>query len=379
LYIDGKKTYDLRPGKLEKRIRDLMGKEKTSLLIPVEKKDSMYSFSGLISRPTDTVKTRENQFFFLNKRIIVNKSVIHAILSAYENRLERNTYPIYILYLEMETQHFDVNVHPSKIEVRFRNERIIHDFIRNAIKDALHKPSVIPELTIVHNTKKFGKAQKRMVARDMGQLTLEAQEPIKQDETKGYHYQEFHQTPSLWQIHKRYIISQIKSGLTIIDQHVAHERVLYEKAKKSLQGRQGVSQQLLFPQTVQLSPDDYLILTEILPFLEKIGFSLKEFGTNTIVIEAIPADIKTGFERDLLTDIIDYYHETKGETSDVKDAVAKSFACKSAIKSGKEMSYEEMASLIDQLFATENPYFCPHGRPIVINLTIEELDKRFGR
>jgi len=379
LFINGNKTYDLRPGKLEKRIQDLLGKEKTSNLISIEKKNNLYSFYGLISKPTDPVKTRENQFFFLNKRSVINKSVIHAILSAYESRLARNAYPVYILFLETEPQRFDVNVHPAKIEVRFRDERIIHDFIRSAVKEALNKPSVIPELNVIHNKKRYGKTQKRIDAADMGQLTLDAQEPADENNQKHYHVKGFQDTPKLWQIHKRYIISQIKSGLTIIDQHVAHERVLYEKALNSLKGNEGISQQLLFPQTIQLSPDDYILLTEILPFLEKIGFSIKEFGRNTIIIEAIPADIRRGFEKDMLIDIIDHYNETRDETSDAKDAVAKSYACKSAIKSGKEMTDEEMASLIDQLFATENPYFCPHGRPVVVNLSIEEIDKRFGR
>ncbi len=379
LYIDGKKTYDLRPGKLEKRIRDLLGKEKSSKLIPVEKKNNLYSLFGFISKPTDPVKTRENQFFFLNKRNVVNKSVIHAVLSAYESRSTRNTFPVFMLFLDTDPQRFDVNVHPAKIEVRFRDERIIHDFIRSAVKEALNKPSVIPELNVIHNRKRLGKAQKIIDAADLGQLTLDAQGTPEENIQKYYHVKGFQSTPKLWQIHKRYIISQIKSGLTIIDQHVAHERVLYEKALNSLKGTEGVSQQLLFPQTVQLSPDDYILLTEILPFLEKIGFSIKEFGRNTIIIEAIPADIRTGFERDILIDIIDHYNETKDETSDAKDAVAKSYACKSAIKSGKEMTDEEMVSLIDQLFATENPYFCPHGRPVVVNLSIEEIDKRFGR
>ncbi|MFO7891238.1 MAG: DNA mismatch repair endonuclease MutL [bacterium] len=379
LHVDGKKTYDLRQGKLEKRIQDLLGKQITSMLLPVEKKNSIYSLTGLISRPSDAVKTRKNQFFFLNKRSIINKSVIHAILSAYDVRLERNTYPVYVLFLDTDPQRFDINVHPSKIEVRFRDERIIHDFIRSAVKEALNQPSVIPGFNIVRSEKRSGNIQKKMEASEMGQLSLDAQEPFEKDDKKKYYFQGFHQTPPLWQIHNRYIISQIKSGLTIIDQHVAHERVLYEKAKKSLQGNQGISQQLLFPQTIQLSPDDHIILTEILPFLEKIGFSIKEFGRNTVIIEAVPTEIKTGFEKDLLIKIIDHYNETKGETSDIKDAVAKSFSCKSAIKSGKQMGYEEMASLIDQLFATENPYFCPHGRPIVVNVTIEELDKRFRR
>jgi DNA mismatch repair protein MutL len=128
-----------------------------------------------------------------------------------------------------------------------------------------------------------------------------------------------------------------------------------------------------------LSVQDYLTLTDMMPYLVKIGFDIKEFGKNTVVIEAVPMEIKTGQEAQVLTEMIEAYREYSDETNDAWDAVAKSFACKSAIKSGDKLSQQEMASLIDQLFATNEPYLCPHGRPIVVNLSLEEIDKRFGR
>lgn len=377
LIVNGKKTFDLKKSNLEKRIQDLLGKEKVAYLMNIEKQNSICSLKGMISKPRDSVKSRDNQFLFLNGRYIVNKSLVHAILSAYQTKLARNEYPIYILFIEIDPRSFDVNVHPSKIEVRFRDERSIHNFIYHAVKEVLTGPTGIPEFNLVHGRKKSVRNTVINQA-DLGQLTLDVQKPADED-IKHYDHRKQYENFSFWQIHNRYILSQIKSGLTIIDQHVAHERILYEKALESLQRIHASSQQLLFPQTVQIPPDDYYVLTEILPYLEKIGFSLKEFGRDTVVIEAIPTDVKTGRERELLLEIIDSYKETKVENNDIINNIAKSFACKSAIKSGEKLSFNEMASLVDQLFATEDPFFCPHGRPVVINLTLDEIDKKFGR
>jgi len=213
-------------------------------------------------------------------------------------------------------------------------------------------------------------------------MTLEAQRPAAGTSapvrSKGTFQISSEEMASFWQLHNRYILSQIKSGLTIIDQHVAHERILYERAMASREKQAGLSQQLLFPQTVQLSHEDYLVVTEIMPYLEKIGFGLKEFGKNTVVIESVPVETGINNEKGLLLEMIDEYKNLRTD-NEVWEAVAKAFACKSAIKSGESLTVMEMANLIDQLFATKEPYFCPHGRPIVINLPLEEIDKRFGR
>ena len=183
----------------------------------------------------------------------------------------------------------------------------------------------------------------------------------------------------VWQVHNKYIISQVKSGLSIIDQHVAHERILYEKALSSLESGGGYSQQLLFPQKIELSPEDYSVLLEILAFMNKIGFEITEFGERTILVQAVPADIKAGSEGRVLAEIIDNFRETSGKEVPAHKALAASFACKAAVKAGEKLTQEEMISLIERLFMTEYPYYCPHGRPVIINLTIEELDKRFER
>jgi DNA mismatch repair protein MutL len=181
-------------------------------------------------------------------------------------------------------------------------------------------------------------------------------------------------------VHNKYILSQIKNGLMVVDQHVAHERILYERALIRFESAMSSAQQLLFPHTVEFSAADYTLLMELLPHLEQIGFGLKTFGKNTIVIEAVPPDVKVGAERTVLEEILGTYKDYQTQSpSEVRDNVAKSFACRAAIKAGDRLSEQEMRSLIDQLFATRMPYVCPHGRPVVLKISIDELDRRFGR
>jgi DNA mismatch repair protein MutL len=166
----------------------------------------------------------------------------------------------------------------------------------------------------------------------------------------------------------------------IIDQHVAHERILYERAIANFENSLPSSQQLLFAETVELGASDYSLVKELLPHLERIGFDLKPFGKNTVVIEGIPADVKVGNERKILQDVLDEFKNNENAgISDVRDNLAKSFACKAAIKAGDRLTTSEMVALIEHLFLTKMPYVCPHGRPVIVKIPLEELDKRFGR
>jgi DNA mismatch repair protein MutL len=293
--------------------------------------------------------------------------------------MESNTYPQHALFLSMDPRQVDVNVHPTKIEVRFADEKYVHDVLYRAVQDALKKPVSVPDLQLAPRKSSGSLLSRRhSITVNEAQLTFDAQAPIQSGES-SYRPPPGREGPMLWQVHNRYILSQIKSGLTIIDQHVAHERILYEKALRARDEEGAVSQQLLFPQTVECRLDDFSVLMDMLPYLEKIGFGIKAFGKTTVVVEAVPSEVKMGEERVLLHEIIDAFKEMREECDDRWDAVAKSYACKSAIKSGDRLTFTEMASLIDQLFATEDPYTCPHGRPIIVNLSLEEIDKRFGR
>ncbi|MBN1783265.1 DNA mismatch repair endonuclease MutL [bacterium] len=383
LIIDDEKTLDLRKTVLENRVREVLGREKFGRLVPVEQSFGNLDVQGYVSRPGEFQKTRNDQFFYLNRRSIVNRSLMHAVISAYGPRLGRNEYPAYILFLSIDAHRFDVNVHPTKIEVRFADEKYMHDALHRAVAEALRTRQSVPEFHLVRDGRPAGHAHippgvNRPFIND-GQLSLDAQRPAGEKQGESGRDASSREPAQFWQIHNRYILSQIKSGLTLIDQHVAHERILYEKAMWVRQTSGASSQQLLFPVTLEIPPQDLIILTEILPFLEKIGFGIRQFGGNTVMIDAVPMEVKSGREKEVVLDILDEYKENRTQVHDTGEAVAKSFACKAAIKSGDALTQHEMAALVDQLFATRDPYFCPHGRPIVINLSLEEIDKRFGR
>ena len=377
LFVEGERSIQVTPSTTEGRVAEMLSRQTASGLVSLLMELPSIRIEGMISRPESGRKSRENQFLYLNRRAIQHRSIFHAVQSAYGPRLPGGKYPSFVLFIEMNPEMFDVNVHPTKIEVRFADDKLVYDTVKRACHDALRIPAPSPSMRILAPGRP-GKASKASYSETtQGQMNLEVQRYLLGERSSDYRSKE--DVAPLWQLHRRYILSQIKSGLVIIDQHVAHERVLYERALRSHKESIGFSQQLLFPQTVHLSQEDMSVLTEILPYLERIGFGIREFGKSTVVIEAVPTEIKTGEERERLLEILDTFKELRETTTDAWDAVAKSFACRSAIKSGERLSREEMESLVDQLFATEEPYFCPHGRPIVVNIGLEELDKRFGR
>jgi len=186
-------------------------------------------------------------------------------------------------------------------------------------------------------------------------------------------------TENIWQIHKKYIVSEVNSGLVIIDQHVAHERILYEDALKAFESTSMASQTLLFPETLKFSHDDFDALFDVLPYLEKIGFKIKKQDDLSIRIDAIPSEMAIGNEREVIREILDNFLKEKKEYSSFQEALAAMFACKAAIKAGDSLMREEMQELVNRLFSTNHPYYCPHGRPIIVQMSLDELDGRFER
>ena len=186
-------------------------------------------------------------------------------------------------------------------------------------------------------------------------------------------------TENIWQVHKKYIISEINSGLVIIDQHVAHERVLYEEALEAFESTSMASQTLLFPETLSFSPDDFDALLDVLPYLEKIGFKIKKQDQGTIRIDAIPSDMSIGNEKNVIREILDNFLKDQKKYSSFQEGLAAMFACKAAVKAGDVLVKEEMKELVNRLFSTKHPYYCPHGRPIIVQVSLNELDGRFER
>jgi DNA mismatch repair protein MutL len=427
---DEEQLLDLKPKDSDGRVSDLFGERLFRALIKLEERSEFLHMAGYVGRPDFARKSRTEQFLFINRRPVVNRALNHAVFQAYEHLLEKGSFPFYALNLDIDPHRVDVNVHPSKLEVKFENESAIYRFMLSAVRKALGAHDLAPTVSMNAVPSDVGLDARlrfipppaqtdladvagrpgegaevdpdivlRRVERRIGEEVMQRDGeatfpsdmrsvqrpaparilPLKPMGAGAEQHPIPGQSP-IWQVQNKYILSQIRSGLLIIDQHVAHERILYEKAVANFENNLPSTQQLLFPQTVQLSATDYSLAKELIPHLEKLGFDLKPFGKNTVIIEGIPADVRVGSEALILQDVLDEYRNNEHTTTmDARDNLAKSFACKAAIKAGDRLNTSEMLVLIDQLFATQMPYVCPHGRPIVVKITVEELDRRFGR
>ena len=418
LYADGKEVYAVNGSNLEQRIIDIFGKKFKKSLLEVNYKKSPYSITGYTGNLNTVKKRRGYQYIFLNGRFISDKLLNSAAFSSYKSLLSRGEFPFFVLFLDVPLNLIDVNVHPAKLEVRFENEWHIYHVIKSSITESLTNIlNVIPEYD--SSNIYFQQPQKESKINlpfpnqnnssikfndsttfDINKLDenfnqITSHNDLQTLERANDRIIDFHNnegdttnqisnnvsihTDIIWQLHNKYLITEIKSGLIIVDQHVAHERVLYELSKKAIDGNGLPSQTVLFPQTLTLQPDEYTGLLNIIPYLNKIGFKMREFGENTIIIEGIPNDVHWGSEKEVILEILDKFIEYNELDASFIDYLASTFACKAAIKAGDPLTMEERKHLIDKLFSTEHPYYCPHGRPIIINLTLDDLDKRFER
>lgn len=418
-YNNDEIIFDLKPSTLQLRLQDLFGKEFADSLIVVSAENSLVKLNGFISRPGFTKKAKQDQFFFLNKRFFANKNLNFAVYSGYDDLIEKGDYPSFFLFIEIDPHKVDVNVHPSKLEVKFEDESAMFGFLRKSVRDTLRSSNITFDMsfgspvssgaeTLEHTTSgklpdfdfsRFRKSGNENSGRihsifqasrssfqddtektgaDFSSVRSETEQPEERNIFE--HTKKDEEKFSVWQYQNKYIMCETETGLMIIDQHAAHERILYEKASMRLNSQSAFSQQLLLPISVQLTKIDYQIAKSLEDEITNLGFAVR-FGKNEIAeLTGIPADVKPGNENRIFQELIDQYKEYEIKLNlEKRDNLAKSFACRSAIKSGEPLQREEMINLIDSLFECTMPYVCPHGRPTVIRITTEELDKRFSR
>ena len=386
LTADDKEVMTLAPMTLIDRIAAVHDPSYQENLLEVNHQAGLFAITGYVGNLNLVRKRRGEQNLFLNGRYIVNKLLNSAIYSAYQSLVSRGEFPFFVITLEVPLDTVDVNVHPMKIEVRFRDEWRVYHALKTAVTEALNDIlSTVPDFLKPSESFPSSGGQAGFSFPQSTSSTILSRQSIEraksyvqtmgetQTEEEGVNLE------NIWQVHTKYIVSEIKSGLVVIDQHVAHERVLFEQAMDAMEGNPLPSQSLLFPEVVELPIEDFSTLLELLPYLEKIGFRMKEFGKNTVMIEGVPSELGWGSEREVLTEIIDTYRNQQKAQPSFMEAVAASFACKAAVKAGDVLTQEEMQSLVDRLFATQHPYYCPHGRPIMVNLSLDELDRRFER
>lgn len=432
-YDDDTLIFNLKPTDLINRIKDLLGDSTSDSLLPVYLENEYLKITGFIGKPHLVKQSKTGQYIFLNGRSIINKSISHAIFSAYEHLLEKSGNPFYIIFIELNPESFDVNVHPQKNEVKFEDERMIYGFMNKAVSKSLQENNLAPEYHVVNQqiSQPFGRLENSQPTNDkdymiVNKLTGEIIEKSQLNSFSNSNYppahlfrrQNFSQNEQIfksafdkifgnspkeneinnnifktdnvednestniyyWQLHNKYILTQTQDGLTIIDQHAAHERILYEKALKAMNREFSYSQQLLFPVTIKLTPSEMNLIEEIKTDLNSLGYVFNILSSDKIEITSVPLDTINGDEINSFREILETFDEyQKVRHTNKRDNLAASYSCKSAIKTGQKLSIEEMKNLINELKKCEVPYACPHGRPIIIEFTLDFFDKKFGR
>jgi DNA mismatch repair protein MutL len=399
LISDNRDILNLQSEKLESRIVHVMDPAYRDQLLPINFTKGDYTISGYLGN-LNLIRTRPGeQYIFLNERFIQNRLMNSGVYQAYKSIINRGEYPFFALNISVPHDEVDVNVHPMKTEVRFKDEWRIYHVLKSAIEEALspilntipdfEKPGFSSDFEFPTTfTPKEGQANPDQEGLHLthGDTGNNFQPAL--DRAKSYASQLATRPDpdtgrvdleKIWQVHSKYIVSPITSGLVIIDQHVAHERIIYEEVMAAFDANPMAAQTLLFPEVMEFSPDEYSTLLDVLPYLEKMGFRMKESGKNTVMIEAIPSEMAWGNEKTIIREMLDNYLDTQKKHASFQEALAASFSCKAAVKAGDVLNGEEMRELVNRLFGTKHPYYCPHGRPIIIQLSMDELDRRFER
>lgn len=433
LYHNDAEIFNLAPGKLARRIVDIFGKNYREQLAFCQESTSYISVRGYIGKPEFARKTRGEQFFFVNERFIKHSYLHHAIISAYEGTISEGSHPFYVLFIDIDPSHIDINIHPTKTEIKFDDERSVYAIIMAAVRKAVSTYNLSPSIDFDASTAFLGpgsgtramppaiqpdwagRPKEPGAARKAGNLThwnqlfetlqhtsqedalqqgkLALDETLPQQATFVSHTftmgskanqigseqsSERLTDPLLFQLHNRYVLAQVKEGVMLIDQKAAYERILYERYRQMLSTRNGLCQQLLFPKTIRLSPADMTLVETTQEEIRSLGFEFDQIGSNELVIRGIPADLPSESEQDLFEELIE---QVKQSYTDLKldrpDTLARSLAKRFSARYTVRLSTAEIQPLIEKLFASSDPHHTPTGEPILVMLTSDKLSKLF--
>jgi DNA mismatch repair protein MutL len=419
-YHNDTEVYYLRKGKLAHRIVSLFGKSYKQILIPCEEEIPSMNIKGYIGKPESAKKTRGEQFFFVNQRFIKHPYLNHAVVTAFEGLLPEDSFPFYVLVIETDPQKIDVNVHPTKTEIKFEDERTAYALVRAAIRQALGKHHLAPQMdfeldTNFTNTGKLQHHEEEYQVdwqKELGDLALPEQSsnyaqfrnsPLQQRNLQ--HWEQLYnfdnelrkvleskqvdsietitfesntanenvESKKVFQIHHRFIISQIKSGILLIDQQAAHERILYERFLQNMQGGKGTIQRLLFPEKLLLTPADLIVVSDMEWELKNLGFDYF-MEENTMVINGVPANLPVVVEAKLIEELIEQYSYQANLNFTKAEKIAYTMSKRLSMKPFTFLSDIEINALIDQLFACTNPSYAPDGRKTLRIMNLDEME-----
>ncbi len=437
LTSNGQQVFHLEAGTLKQRIIQILGNQYNAKLVAVKEDTDYMIISGFVGKPETARKTRGDQYFFVNNRFIKSAYLNHAVMGAFDDMIAKDSFPAYVLFIDLDPSQVDINVHPTKQEIKFEDEKIVYAFVQAAVKHALAQFSIAPSLDFSLNaeiqsldavSKPFTadkqdatsgsslyktftqKNQAHAIdpnekselrhwkefftptSRESSDVRGETPKPLYDTpkESSGFSYERSkNQHPAssiqlldspLLQLHSTYIIAATTAGFMLVHQQLAHERVLYDKYAETAFGKQMTTQKSLFPVTFELATSDAVLLEDLMPELSVIGFQIEEFGTNTFVIQGTPADVLQGNEKHSIELLLEQF---KHFNSDMKfskrEKLVRCMARQQAIKAGQHLQQREMHALIEELFKCSTPNVTPTGSPTYLEFKEDYLDRMFGR
>ena len=414
---NGQEVFHLEKGTLKQRVVQVLGNNYNAKLVPIQEESDYMHIYGFVGKPETAKKTRGDQYFFVNNRFIKSAYLNHAVMNAFSEMIAKDSFPMYTLFIDLDPSQLDINVHPTKQEIKFEDEKIVYAFVQSAVKHSLAQFSITPTLDFELDisiqqsdavSKPFTEEKKSSASSSSlyNTFTQKYQSHFIESKSELKHWKDLYeprqsqaasnkpqeenmliagagnkpQTENVFQLHNSFIVVQNNKGYLLIHQQNAHERVLYEKFINAVDGKPIATQRSLFPVTMELATADAVMLNELLPDLNHLGYLLEPFGNNTFVIQGTPADVEQGNEKTAIEKMLEQYkHFSNDLKFSKREKLLRSLSLQQSIKAGISLTDKEMKVLLDNLFECATPNITPNGKPVFLEFKKEELDKLFGR
>lgn len=362
---------------------------------------------GLLSPPDLCRRSRGRQYLIVRQRPIQSRTVSRAVYAGFGSLLPQGAHPQHVMWIDLDPRHLDVNVHPTKREVRFAREPEVRSALQDAVREALRVPEApgfIPEPRQEQSASQLepgfhvadaswqvdvpGRTYGGEVDPELEQMNLSllpstapAADPVRRDAAGEATLAQARVAAAarIWQIHDKYLLVPIRDGLLVVDQHAAHERVRFEEVQDMLTTEEAASQQLLLPLTVDVSPVELQAFDTSKEMFQRLGFAIRPFGPATLLVEGIPPELRNWGDGDLFHQILSDLIDELEARSEARDAMAASMACHTSIRAGERLDAREMETLIQRLLSAREPFACPHGRPLLLKIPLQEFDRLFHR
>ncbi len=412
MHHNDNEVYHLKSSNLRKRIVAVFGSKMNEKLVPISEQTDILTIQGFISKPEFSKRKRGEQFFFVNDRFIKSSYLNHAVINAFDGLLEQGSHPSYFLYLNVPASTIDINIHPTKTEIKFDNEKALYAMLRATVKHSLGQYNVapvldfnrdsnldtpyhfnksavkgaVPKITVDPDFNPFKETSQKEIhspyKREQNTQSWESLYTATSDENTQEELFDSHQevkTQKTFQIQRKYVMSLIKSGVVLIHQSLAHQRVLYEEFLESITVKEANSQQLLFPVKISFSSQEIEMIYTMKTELENAGFSFDEFTKDSVTIKGIPVSVTESKITIILEELLnDMNLEVPDASFSHFDVMAKSFAKTLCIKTGTQLSEREQEGLVNNLFSCKEPTISPFGKSTFKTLTLNEIDNLFN-